>query len=201
MSDTKQGFTIVELLVVIVVIAILAAVSVVSYLGIQDRARASQVVSALDIYEKAFRLYKSEHGQYPSISENNSYGVNHPVVCLGEAAHYPETQDFTYGTCVHKDMIAQDESNLASRVNPELNNLLRKYTSTLPDVSSANLRLTTISSQRGMLTQSAGHSAIIYYYIESDAPCGRGEKQSIDLGQLFPTETGRVVTLCQIVLS
>ena len=37
-----QGFTIVELLIVVVVIAILAAISVVAYTGIQDRARVSK---------------------------------------------------------------------------------------------------------------------------------------------------------------
>ena len=41
MMNTKSGFTIVELLMVIVVIAILAAISIVSYTGIQNRARLS----------------------------------------------------------------------------------------------------------------------------------------------------------------
>lgn len=41
----KQGFTIVELLIVVVVIAILAAITIVSYNGIQSRAREAQVQS------------------------------------------------------------------------------------------------------------------------------------------------------------
>ena len=40
-SRKFQGFTIVELLIVIVVIAILAAITIVSYTGIQERARVS----------------------------------------------------------------------------------------------------------------------------------------------------------------
>ena len=41
MKTSKQGFTIVELLIVIVVIAILAAITIVAYNGIQNRAKAS----------------------------------------------------------------------------------------------------------------------------------------------------------------
>ena len=37
-TGAKQGFTIVELLIVIVVIAILAAITIVAYTGIQNRA-------------------------------------------------------------------------------------------------------------------------------------------------------------------
>ena len=43
----KQGFTIVELLIVIVVIAILAAITIVSYNGITNSANDSSVKSDL----------------------------------------------------------------------------------------------------------------------------------------------------------
>lgn len=52
LNNKKQGFTIVELLVVIVVIAILAAVSIAAYTGIQNRANDSAVQSDLN------QLYK-----------------------------------------------------------------------------------------------------------------------------------------------
>lgn len=53
----KAGFTIVELLIVVVVIAILAAITIISYNGIQQRAKESQYVSALNSYSKATRAY------------------------------------------------------------------------------------------------------------------------------------------------
>ena len=69
MRKTKQttGFTIVELLIVIVVIAILAAISIVSYNGIQQRAKVAIVQSNLKNLMSAAELYKidSSTGEYP----------------------------------------------------------------------------------------------------------------------------------------
>lgn len=58
----KQGFTIVELLVVIVIIAILAAVSIVSYNGLQNRAVDATVRSDLVANAKRLRMYYDTYG-------------------------------------------------------------------------------------------------------------------------------------------
>ncbi|MEO5949667.1 MAG: prepilin-type N-terminal cleavage/methylation domain-containing protein [Candidatus Saccharimonas sp.] len=61
-----QGFTIVELLIVIVVIAILAAITIVSYNGVQSRSRTSSgAVNAANIVKKA-ELYNGLYGNYPT---------------------------------------------------------------------------------------------------------------------------------------
>lgn len=52
----KQGFTIVELLIVIVVIAILAAITVVAFNGIQQRAKNQQASSDLATLAKAIHM-------------------------------------------------------------------------------------------------------------------------------------------------
>jgi len=69
MNDTKRsnGFTIVELLIVIVVIAILAAITIVAYNGIQNRAKNTQQISAMSTYVKGLGLYAaSNNNQYPT---------------------------------------------------------------------------------------------------------------------------------------
>lgn len=58
---SQQGFTIVELLIVIVVIAILAAISIVAYNGIQARANDSKIRSAVNQFEKALRIWAQDH--------------------------------------------------------------------------------------------------------------------------------------------
>lgn len=64
--NTRPGFTIVELLIVIVVIAILAAITIVAYNGIQQRARDSQRKSDIATIIKALELYYAENGSYPN---------------------------------------------------------------------------------------------------------------------------------------
>lgn len=57
----QTGFTIVELLIVIVVIAILAAITLVTYTGVQTRAKDSQMASAMNAYVKGVALYYSTY--------------------------------------------------------------------------------------------------------------------------------------------
>ena len=58
MKQTRSGFTIVELLIVIVVIAILAAISIVAYNGIQARGRDSIRVNEARNITKALQAYR-----------------------------------------------------------------------------------------------------------------------------------------------
>lgn len=67
-QNKKQGFTIVELLVVVVVIGILAAITIVAYNGIQQRARDSARKSDIGVIQKALELYHIDNGGYPNCS-------------------------------------------------------------------------------------------------------------------------------------
>ena len=58
----NEGFTIIELLIVIVVIAILAALSVVSFSGIQNRARVSSRQAEIAQWKKLSEAHKIQQG-------------------------------------------------------------------------------------------------------------------------------------------
>jgi len=61
----NDGFTIVELLIVIVVIAILAAISIVAYNDIQQRANNTARIASGKQFITLFQLYKATFGSYP----------------------------------------------------------------------------------------------------------------------------------------
>jgi prepilin-type N-terminal cleavage/methylation domain-containing protein len=75
-KSSNNGFTIVELLIVIVVIAILATVSIVAYNGIQARGRASEASYGLTQAKKKLELYKVDNGSYPTTGNLASAGVS-----------------------------------------------------------------------------------------------------------------------------
>lgn len=61
----SQGFTIVELLVVVVVIAILAAITIVSYNGIRERAVSSMLQSELSTASTTLKMDLARTNQFP----------------------------------------------------------------------------------------------------------------------------------------
>jgi len=65
--STQQGFTIVELLIVVVVIAILAAITIVSYTGIQNRAKTSALQNTVKQASTKLQTYSVQNSDsYPA---------------------------------------------------------------------------------------------------------------------------------------
>lgn len=85
--QNKNGFTIVELLIVIVVIGILAAITIVAYNGIQDRARQTQASSAANQAGKKVKIYETENGSYPAslatVGIANTSNINYTYTQVG----------------------------------------------------------------------------------------------------------------------
>ena len=72
----QQGFTIVELLIVIVVIAILAAITIVAYNGIQNRAKASSAQAAANTIIKKAEAANAVVSAYPIQTADTTAGDN-----------------------------------------------------------------------------------------------------------------------------
>ena len=72
LKKRNQGFTIVELLIVIVVIGILALLVITTYSGIQQKARNSKRQSDLSSVQTQLEAFYQNTGYYPSRTDVNS---------------------------------------------------------------------------------------------------------------------------------
>ncbi|HUB93218.1 MAG TPA: type II secretion system protein [Verrucomicrobiae bacterium] len=69
LKQKSKGFTIVELLIVIVVIAILATLVIVTFTGIQQKARDSKRQTDIDALDSHLEAFYANNGYYPTITD------------------------------------------------------------------------------------------------------------------------------------
>lgn len=83
-----NGFTVVELLVVVVVIAILASITIIAYNGVQGRTRDDKRKTDILNITKALELYYSDNGAYP-VSTATSSALGGTWYSSGDASWMP----------------------------------------------------------------------------------------------------------------
>ena len=121
--SSKQGFTIVELLIVIVVIAILAAISIVAFNGIQERSKNTRTVTGTKEYIKALSLYAVDKGDYPAVGSSclgsgYNYGGDTTRCAAGDASIYTNvTFDAALASYLGGNKPQLDTTNLTVRNN------------------------------------------------------------------------------------
>lgn len=71
----QQGFTIVELLIVIVVIGILAALVITTFTGIQRKARDTERQTDIKAIHGQVEAYYAQNGRYPTLDNINETGA------------------------------------------------------------------------------------------------------------------------------
>jgi prepilin-type N-terminal cleavage/methylation domain-containing protein len=73
---SDEGFTLIEVLIVVVIVAILAAISVPIYIQYVEGARASDPQATIGAIYNACKMYRQDSGQYPTdltVLENQEY--------------------------------------------------------------------------------------------------------------------------------
>lgn len=71
LTRKQQGFTIVELLIVIVVIGILAALVITTFTGIQQKARNTERTTDIKAIHGQVEAYFAQNGSYPALAQLN----------------------------------------------------------------------------------------------------------------------------------
>ena len=93
-----NGFTLVELLIVVIILAILAAIVVPQFTATTDDARASAFDSNLAAMRAAVELYRQQHGAYPgAVAAGTATCVNgtNETAAVGDAAFVTQMTRYT----------------------------------------------------------------------------------------------------------
>lgn len=112
-SEDEQGFTLIELMVVVLIIAILIAIAIPTFLGAQDRARDRAAQSDL---RNAYTAAKSIASDFEGNWQTVDTCVDANASTLFAAALGTENASLTYGagTTTSETVIAVDVSNDAA---------------------------------------------------------------------------------------
>src|SRR2546430_17534211 len=71
LNRKQSGFTIVELLIVIIVIGILAALVLVTFTGVQQKARNTERQTDIKAVASHLEVYNAQNGFYPTFANIN----------------------------------------------------------------------------------------------------------------------------------
>lgn len=86
--NCKQGFTLVEILIVVIILGILAAIVIPQFTEASDDARESAIRSDLQTVRSQLELYKVQHiGSYPAAASF----VNDMITKIGNYGPYLQT--------------------------------------------------------------------------------------------------------------
>ncbi len=95
-SPPYDGFTIVELLIVIVVIGILATISIVAYSGIQGRSNNVAIQTDLRQFAHAVEQFNAVNGRYPIGPGNTDAIEGIPKFRLAQKSYRTDIHNFYY---------------------------------------------------------------------------------------------------------
>lgn len=110
MLKQQEGFTLVELMIVVVILGIISGIGIQQYGKVQERAREGVDDANIKIIENAARMYQLSEGKAPeNIDDLRGYGLEEPPVSPWPESEYWIELDGTSGSV--KAYNTYEESN------------------------------------------------------------------------------------------
>lgn len=83
----ENGFTLLEMMVVIMIIGLLASLIVPNILGSKDKADQKKAVADITALENALEMYRMDNGQFPSTSEGLESLLKSPASLIQQGTY------------------------------------------------------------------------------------------------------------------
>ena len=163
LKQTKKGFTIVELIIVIVVLGILATITVVGIGNVQLDARDKRRASSATVLSEAFEKYYDANGEYPSCPMITGTSVSVSDAFHVEIGVLKAPQGATSNSIVCADMTDDTSKDAYAYVGDGGSSCMSgasclKYTIKYKEEASGTIK--SIDSRRGILSCPAGYIVV-----------------------------------------
>jgi general secretion pathway protein G len=175
-TESRRGFTIVELLIVIVVIGILAAITIVAYNGIQTRAENAKTVSSIEKYATALSAYAVTNGTYPNVGGYPCLGSDN-----GQCAQVTDGAATCFVT-----------GGAGSGSQATFDSNIKSVISALPPASSQQISCGGKSYKGAFFYTTDGKSGVIFYFLRGNQSCSSVSSLSIT-STAYQTDTTQCV--------
>lgn len=196
------GFTIVELLIVMVIIGILAGLVITTFIGIQQKARNTAMVSGVKTYIKSLEEYHVIHSSYP-VPPVGANAHDHQA-CFG--------QNYSNNLC-----LTEDDGPGTIAPQSWFDNSIKEVSNSLPAlpkyVSWSNDGTPLIAGSFYAYTNDIGHyylsyaglassEALVVFYLEGNVPnmCKGVSGDALSDVYLKGNHTNKDITVCYVPL-
>lgn len=117
-GTSRNGFTIVELLIVVVVIAILAAITIVAYNGVTAQAKTSKGASEAAMILKKLELYRTNFGDAAlPLQSNQNWDATSDLSSTSPETKLPSNLLALRGTDNSTDASITDYANISNNAS------------------------------------------------------------------------------------
>lgn len=152
MKHKQNGFTLIEIIVVIVVIGVLARILLGAYSGVQQRAENSKTTAAGASYVRALLSYAQSNSAYPAAASACMADANNTCALVAGSG----TPCFGVGA-----------ANRVTAFDTEIKTIV----SSLPQVSDQSMTCATGSYQGGYFWGPDTKNINMYFFLKGDQTC------------------------------